>query len=448
MVQSHHSGVAKNTILVVDDSTTMRSMVQSFLSQDEFQVQVAKSGQEGLARIQEHCPDLLLLDFIMPGMNGYEVYLHLREQPAYADLPIVIMSGSKVEVFNKFAESKVEQKFVFLSKPFDPETLKKQISLALELRLIPTTVEEVVIHEEAALEPPILTHELALAEEAIALQDEPKFQEEVIVSDETVLPNEAMVFDEVVHSTPILEPTEIPIAQIPIEAASFAYAHELPAEKALTAHLGEEETTEISKPQAPTEDMNLHYMHQNLAHILNLESYVMGALQNLDERSAEDMRSIQSLADQTTLLQQEFIYVRSVLNNLNELPEQIETLKEQVLRQSQFSQAYPDETEQEHLTIVGDRLKNVDSVLMQSVVTLDRLEEIQAGLGETIHTSHGQLADRLTSIERRFEAIIVRPSDPAPVVVSSSKSYMPPLLYITIALGALNLGAMVALLLR
>jgi twitching motility two-component system response regulator PilH len=419
MVQSHHSGVAKNTILVVDDSTTMRSMVQSFLSQDEFQVQVAKSGQEGLARIQEHCPDLLLLDFIMPGMNGYEVYLHLREQPAYADLPIVIMSGSKVEVFNKFAESKVEQKFVFLSKPFDPETLKKQISLALELRLIPTTVEEVIVREEATLEEMSIHH---LAVEAVVA--------------------------ETVHSTPILEPTEIPIAQIPMEAASFAYTHELPAEKAIAAHLGEEETTEISKPQAPTEDMSLHYIHQNLAHILNLESYVMGALQNLDERSAEDMRSIQSLADQTTLLQQEFIYVRSVLNNLNELPEQIETLKEQVLRQSQFPQAYPDETEQEHLTIVGDRFNSVDSVLMQSVVTLDRLEEIQAGLGETIHTSHGQLADRLTSIERRFEAIIVRPTDPAPVVVSSSKSYMPPLLYITIALGALNLGAMVALLLR
>jgi twitching motility two-component system response regulator PilH len=529
MVQSHHSGATKNTILVVDDSTTMRSMVQSFLSQDEFHVQVAKSGKEGLARIQEHCPDLLLLDFIMPGMNGYEVYLHLREQPAYADLPIVIMSGSKVEVFNKFAESKVEQKFVFLSKPFDPETLKKQISLALELRLIPTTVEEVevVVHEEGPLEPP--SHEPPLVEEAtVALQDEPKFQEEVevpVVSDKTVLLNEAMVFEEVVHSapshettdllvaqlpleeasihhlpveavvkdetvhsTPSLEPAEIPMAQIPIEVASFASVHELPkefalenepihsssyesteapmfqisiepkhvepipekpAETTLAAHLENEETAEISKPQVPTEDMSLHYIHQNLAHILNLESYVMGALQNLDERSAEDIRSIKSLADQTTLLQQELMYVRGVLNNLNELPKQLETLKEQVLSQPQFSQAYSDKTEQEHLTIVGDRFNNVDAVLMQSVVTLDRLEEIQAGLGETIHTSYGQLSDRLTAIERRFEAIIVRPADPAPVpVVSSSKSYMPPLLYITIALGALNLGAMVALLLR
>jgi twitching motility two-component system response regulator PilH len=171
MVQSHHSGAAKNTILVVDDSTTMRSMVQSFLSQDEFHVQVAKSGQEGLARIQEHCPDLLLLDFIMPGMNGYEVYIQLREQPAYADLPIVIMSGSKVEVFNKFAESKAEQKFVFLSKPFDPETLRKQIALALELRLIPTTVEEVLVEEVSLLSEPML------AEEAPALpENEPLLQ--------------------------------------------------------------------------------------------------------------------------------------------------------------------------------------------------------------------------------------------------------------------------------
>jgi twitching motility two-component system response regulator PilH len=435
MVQSHPSGATKNTVLVVDDSTTMRSMVQSFLSQDEFHVQVAKSGQEGLTRIQEHCPDLLLLDFIMPGMNGYEVYIQLREQPAYADLPIVIMSGSKVEVFNKFAESKVEQKFVFLSKPFDPETLRKQIALALELRLIPTTVEEVVVQEEAVLHMPV----------------------------------EAGREDETVHN--LMEPVEIPMAQIPVEATSFAYTHEsqfafehettdsssyesveIPVEEPNYLEPVYAEPTEISKPQAHTEDMSLNYIHQNLAHILNMESYVMSALQNLDERSAEDMRSIKNLADHTTLLQQEFLYVRGVLNDLTKLPEQIETLKEQVLSQPQFSQSYSDRAEQEHLTMVGDRFNSVDAVLLQSVVTLDRLEEIQAGLRETIHTSYGQLSDRLTAIERRFEAIVVRPPDPVPVlavpVVSSTKSYMSPLVYVTIALGALNLGAMVALLLR
>jgi twitching motility two-component system response regulator PilH len=521
MVQSHPSGATKNTVLVVDDSTTMRSMVQSFLSQDEFHVQVAKSGQEGLTRIQEHCPDLLLLDFIMPGMNGYEVYIHLREQPAYADLPIVIMSGSKVEVFNKFAESKVEQKFVFLSKPFDPETLRKQIALALELRLIPTTVEEVVVQEEVPLELP--NHEPILAEEVVALQDEPMLHEEIVVTHEAMLPHELIVPDPIsitVHSEvapqeetvlhlsdntaemsiaqipmevaheyysyeqpketvvevnalshepyafPVLEEAslpmpveavpsilmesaEIPVVQIAVEPERLEHVHEQPVEKVLVARLGMEEPTEISKPQAPIENASLDYIHQNLAHILNMESYVMSALQNLDERSAEDMRSIKNLADHTTLLQQEFLYVRGILNDLTKLPEQIETLREQVLIQSQVSS---DKAEQEHLTMVGDRFNSVDAVLLQSVVTLDRLEEIQAGLRETIHTSYGQLSDRLTAIERRFEAIVVRPPDPVPVltvpVVSSTKSYMSPLVYVTIALGALNLGAMVALLLR
>ncbi len=507
MLQSHPSGATKNTVLVVDDSTTMRSMVQSFLSQDEFHVQVAKSGQEGLTRIQEHCPDLLLLDFIMPGMNGYEVYIQLREQPAYADLPIVIMSGSKVEVFNKFAESKVEQKFVFLSKPFDPETLRKQIALALELRLIPTTVEEVVVQEETVLHLSDSSDEMSIVQISTEVAHEYFYeqpQETIIINEmahsalsheysdfpiaqhsleeaSLLMPAEAGREDEV-HIAPSLEPVEIPMAQIPVEATSFAYTHESqfsfehealhsssyesaeipvepnylepvhaePAEKVLVAHLGMEEPTEISKPQAHTEDMN--YIHQNLAHILNMESYVMSALQNLDERSAEDMRSIKNLADHTTLLQQEFLYVRGVLNDLTKLPEQIETLKEQVLSQPQFSQSYSDRAEQEHLTMVGDRFNSVDAVLLQSVVTLDRLEEIQAGLRETIHTSYGQLSDRLTAIERRFEAIVVRPPDPVPVhtvpVVSSTKSYMSPLLYVTIALGALNLGAMVALLLR
>jgi hypothetical protein len=474
------------------------------------------------------------------------------------------MSGSKVEVFNKFAESKVEQKFVFLSKPFDPETLRKQIALALELRLIPATVEEVVVQEEVPLELP--NHEPILAEEVVALQDEPMLHEEIVVTHEAMLPHElivpvpdpisitvhsevapqeetvlhlsdntaemsiAQIPMEVAHeyysyeqpketvvevnalshepyafpvleeaSLPMLveavpsilmESAEIPMAQIPVEATSFAYTHELPqfaledetshsssyesaeipvvqiaveperlehvhqqpVEKVLVAHLGMEEPTEISEPQAPIENASLDYIHQNLAHILNMESYVMGALQNLDERTAEDMRSIKNLADHTTLLQQEFLYVRGVLNDLTKLPEQIETLKEQVLSQPQFSQSYSDKADQEHLTMVGDRFNSVDAVLLQSVVTLDRLEEIQAGLRETIHTSYGQLSDRLTAIERRFEAIVVRPPDPVPVLtvplVSSTKSYMSPLVYVTIALGALNLGAMVALLLR
>ena len=397
MVQSHHSGATKCTILVVDDSTTMRSMVQSFLSQDEFHVQVAKSGQECLARIHEHCPDILLLDFIIPGMNGYEVYTRLRQQPEYVDLPIVIMSGSQVEVFNKFAESKVEQKFVFLSKPFDPETLKRQIALALELRLIPKTVEEIVVREAVPLE-------------------------------ETSIPNlpvEAVLKDITAQSTPVLEPVE----------------------KTLTAHLEGEETAAISTPQVPTEDESLDYIQQNLAHILKTETYVMDALRNLDERSAEDMRSIKNLADHTTLLQQELMHVRGVLNNLNELPKQLETLKEQVLSQPQLSQAYPDETEQEHVRMGGDHLKNVDSALMQSVVMQDLLERGQAGLGETVHLSSGQLPDRRTAIERYFEAIIVRPANPVPVG-SFSKSYMPLLLYVTLFLGVLNLGAMVTLLLR
>ncbi len=615
MVQSHNAGATKKTVLVVDDSTTMRSMVQSFLPQDEYHVQVAKSGQEGLARIQEHCPDILLLDFIMPGMNGYEVYTSLREQPEYIDLPIVIMSGSKVEVFNKFAESKAEQKFIFLSKPFDPETLKKQISLALELRLIPTVIEDIPSREEVHPEQPVLIHEPALAEEAPAV-----VQEEVAVSPEVLLPNEVMghdviaipseaalppkpdlaempiavssiepvyeqpqeiaipsevtlqeesevilqeeigpdlvempiaassietiyeqphyeqpqeaaleteVLDEILYSAPIhplahipeahisteetnihslpeavsmdtevaqiamdnaepslpcYEPAEIPVAQIPLEDSNFDYFYEQeltleaetiyssgqesaelpiqipteavsievhsvepipeePAEKTLVAQTSEE-TAEISKPQVSAEDRGLSNIHQNLAHILETETYVMSALQNLDERTAEDIRSIRSLADDTNRLQQEFMYVRSVLDDLTELPKQLETLKEQVLNQPQ-----PD-TGQEHLSIVGDRFNSVDAVLLQSVVTLDRLEEIQTGLGETINTSYGQLSDRLTVIERRFEAIIVRPPDPVPVVSSPSKRSVPPLLYITIALGALNLGAIVALLMR
>jgi hypothetical protein len=267
------------------------------------------------------------------------------------------------------------------------------------------------------------------------------------------VPLEKTSIDEMSMETALLAETvdslghepEMHAAERSLEEPSIDEIHELPIETKLDAQTSEE-ASEISLAPVSAEAMSLNYIQQNLAHILQKETYVMGVLQNLDDRVAKDMHSIKNLADQTALLQQEFSHVRGVLNNLNDLPKHFEALKEQVLTQPQ---AYPDESGQEHLLMVGTRLNNVDSTLMQSVVTLDRLEEIQAGLGESISNSYGQLSDRLTAIERRFEAIVVRSPDPDPVPAApAAKASIPPLLYITIALCALNFGAMVALLLR
>jgi CheY-like chemotaxis protein len=117
-------------ILIIDDEDDIREVAAlSLETVAGWQVFMANSGKQGLARAAEHQPDAILLDVMMPGMDGPTTFRELRKNPATAGIPVLLLTA-KVQGSDqrRFADLGVE---AILLKPFDPLTLSTQISDAL-----------------------------------------------------------------------------------------------------------------------------------------------------------------------------------------------------------------------------------------------------------------------------------------------------------------------------
>jgi DNA-binding response OmpR family regulator len=121
--------VASNKILVIDDTTVVRVKVREMLPPGNFQVLEAKDGLEGLKLIQQEKLSLIMLDFLLPKMSGWEVFQQIQAQSDLRKIPLVIMSGRKEEVTEKISEP--FEYFEFLGKPFDQKQLISAIKLAM-----------------------------------------------------------------------------------------------------------------------------------------------------------------------------------------------------------------------------------------------------------------------------------------------------------------------------
>ena len=118
-------------ILVVDDLDSNREILVSFLTSLAFEVIEAKSGLEAIDIARQQQPDLVLLDLIMPGMNGWEVTQSLRQEPQFAELPVIIISASTLNTdeSNSYRAGASE----FLPKPLDFQQLLQAIEQQLGL---------------------------------------------------------------------------------------------------------------------------------------------------------------------------------------------------------------------------------------------------------------------------------------------------------------------------
>jgi CheY-like chemotaxis protein len=121
--------VASNKILVIDDTTVVRVKVREMLPPGNFEVLEAKDGVEGLNFILQEKLSLIMLDFLLPKMSGWEVFQKVQADPELRKIPLVIMSGRKEEVTEKITEP--FEYFEFLGKPFDQKQLIGAIKLAM-----------------------------------------------------------------------------------------------------------------------------------------------------------------------------------------------------------------------------------------------------------------------------------------------------------------------------
>ncbi|NJR67728.1 MAG: response regulator [Synechococcales cyanobacterium CRU_2_2] len=163
--------MASHKILVIDDSKVIRMRVQDMLPTGNFEILEAKDGLEGLRLIREERPTLIMLDFLLPKMNGWEVFQNIQADSSLQAIPLVVMSGRKEEVTEKLPEP--FEYFEFIEKPFEKEELILAIKSAMmkarkrpqtaAIAATPTATSGAGTEEVAALKARIETLETEVA---------------------------------------------------------------------------------------------------------------------------------------------------------------------------------------------------------------------------------------------------------------------------------------------
>lgn len=119
-------------ILVIDDDQQVLRLLEVNFEMEGYDVITATNGEDGLAKLKSGKPDAVVCDVMMPGMNGLDVVRTLREDPANADLPVIVVSA-------KAQRSDVETGLdagadEYVTKPFDPQDLLDAVDRLLTAR--------------------------------------------------------------------------------------------------------------------------------------------------------------------------------------------------------------------------------------------------------------------------------------------------------------------------
>jgi signal transduction histidine kinase len=132
--------VTQFTILVIDDNPTNLGVIVDYLEAKNFTVLVAQDGESGLKRANYAHPDLILLDVLMPGMDGFETCLYLKQNAATYEIPVIFMTAlsNTEDKVKGFAVGAVD----YVTKPVQQEELLARIQVHLKLQELSKTLEE------------------------------------------------------------------------------------------------------------------------------------------------------------------------------------------------------------------------------------------------------------------------------------------------------------------
>src|SRR5512135_832618 len=124
--------MAGEKILNIDDSPTVQRLIEMILSSQGYQVVLASDGEEGIAKAKSEKPALILVDFVMPKMNGFQVCKTLKEDPEFRDTPIILVTSKGDKVGSKFVDTLGITEY--FTKPFQPEELLAKIREVIDKR--------------------------------------------------------------------------------------------------------------------------------------------------------------------------------------------------------------------------------------------------------------------------------------------------------------------------
>jgi len=117
-------------ILIVDDESDFNQLVQTRLTANGYKVITAEDGEEGLEKVKSENPDLIVLDVMMPGVDGLEVCRTLKNNAQYSKIPIIFLSA-KAQA-DDFKAGKEVMADAYIVKPFEPTILLAKIEALLE----------------------------------------------------------------------------------------------------------------------------------------------------------------------------------------------------------------------------------------------------------------------------------------------------------------------------
>ncbi len=112
-------------VLVIDDSNTIRRSAEIFLRQGGHEVVLAEDGFDALAKVNDHAPDLIFCDILMPRLDGYQTCAIIKRNQRFAHVPVIMLS-SKDGLFDK-ARGRMVGSQDYLTKPFTKEQLLKAV---------------------------------------------------------------------------------------------------------------------------------------------------------------------------------------------------------------------------------------------------------------------------------------------------------------------------------
>ena len=112
-------------VLVIDDDPIIISLLTSSLEAKGYGVIAALDGREGLQKLENTRPDLIILDIMLPGMNGYTVYAFLKYTEKYKSIPVIMLT-TRQEIRDKIFDKEVKPDG-YITKPFEMKSLMDKV---------------------------------------------------------------------------------------------------------------------------------------------------------------------------------------------------------------------------------------------------------------------------------------------------------------------------------
>jgi two-component system, OmpR family, response regulator VicR len=122
---------AGKQVIVIEDDPEMIELVKLILTKDGFDVIGVDNGRDGLARIGEVMPDVVLLDLMMPGMDGWEVYQAVKANDATKRIPVIIITA-KAQSIDRVLGLHIAKVDDYITKPFSPSELVSSVRKVLQ----------------------------------------------------------------------------------------------------------------------------------------------------------------------------------------------------------------------------------------------------------------------------------------------------------------------------